>query len=67
MTPKELATAYVDTINGRANGWGQYCHRTLGRSDFIMLRLWKEVGQEEGERLIDAAFAEARSRVHGRL
>ena len=47
MTPKELAKAYAETINGQANGWGQYVHPTLGQSHFIMIRLSKLVGADE--------------------
>ena len=57
-TPKELAQAYVETINGPANGWGQHVHQILGRSEFILLRLVREVGQEECDRLVNKAFAE---------
>jgi len=56
MTPQELAQAYVRTINGAANGWGQHVHQTLGRSEFILLRIIREVGQEECDRLINKAF-----------
>jgi len=57
MTPQELAKAYVKTINGQPNGWGQYVHPTLGRSDFIMLRLRQLVGEQECDRLIDEQLA----------
>jgi hypothetical protein len=63
MTPKELAQAYVATVNGkRPNGWGQFCHPTLGRSDYMMWRLWHMVGMntDERDRLIREAFIEAR-------
>ena len=56
MTPQEIATAYVETINRPANGWGQHVHPTLGRSDYIMLRLRRLVGEEEADKLIDAAM-----------
>lgn len=56
MTPQQIATAYAETINGPANGWGQHTHPTLGRSDWIMLRLRKMVGADESERLIDEAM-----------
>jgi hypothetical protein len=55
-TPNELAQAYAETINGKSNGWGQYCHPTLGRSDFIMLKLWNIVGKDQAEKLIDDAM-----------
>lgn len=56
MTPEQIAKAYVETINGPANGWGQHVHPTLGRSHAIMLRLRRMVGEEECERLLDAAM-----------
>ena len=52
-TAEDLAKAYVETIYGPANGWGQYCHPTLGRSDYVMLRIFKLVGKDKGNLLID--------------
>ncbi len=63
MTPQQLAKAYVATINGPANGWGQHVHPALGRSDYIMAHLYRAVGEYEANRLIDAAFREARDVV----
>lgn len=57
MTPEELAKAYAETLARPANGWGQHVHPKLGRSDHIMLRLYKMVGEENANRLIDAAMA----------
>jgi hypothetical protein len=59
MTPRELAAAYVATINGPANGWGQFVHPVLGRTDRIMMRLTETVGGVECDHLLDEAFAEA--------
>jgi hypothetical protein len=56
MTPEELAKAYAETITGPANGWGQHCHPTLGRSDYIMRRLSAVVGHDECQRMIDEAL-----------
>jgi hypothetical protein len=66
MTPEQLAAAYAATIYGPANGWGQHVHPTLGRSDFIMLKLRGLVGEAESERLIDKAMADQRSTTRER-
>jgi hypothetical protein len=58
MTKEQIAQAYAETINGPANGWGQCVHPTLGRSDYIMLRLRNMVGTDECERLLDKAIRE---------
>ena len=50
---KQYAKEYVDTIYGPANAWGQCVHPTLGRSDYIMGRIFDMVGREQGNRLID--------------
>lgn len=63
MTPEQLAKAYAETINGPANGWGQHVHPTLGVSHWIMLRLRKEVGEAECDRLIDLALKGTKSRA----
>ena len=57
MTPQQLAQAYVETICGPANGWGQHVHPVLGQSHYIMLRIRNKVGESECDRLIDEAFA----------
>ena len=59
MTPKELAQAYVKTVTGPGNGWGQCVHPTLGRSDYILLRLQELVGREQCDWLVNCAFAES--------
>ena len=56
MTPQQLAIAYVETINGPANGWGQYVHPTLGQSHAIMHKLSQIVGHDECQRLITEAM-----------
>ena len=48
-----LAVAYNETINGPANAWGQHCHSIHGRSDYIMERIFKLVGEEKGWQLIN--------------
>jgi hypothetical protein len=52
LTNKELAQAYAETIRGPANAWGQHVHKTLGRSDYIMLKLRERVGEIECNHLI---------------
>ena len=64
MTPQELAKAYVDTIMGPLNGWGQCVHPTLGRSDFILLRLQREVGNDVAASILNAEIANWRI-AHG--
>jgi hypothetical protein len=44
MTLNEYAKEYVDTILSPANGWGQHVHPTLGRSDYIMLEMFRIFG-----------------------
>jgi hypothetical protein len=56
MTAQQLAQAYVETIHGPTDGWGACVHPTLGRSDYIMLHLYKMVGEDECNRLIDDAM-----------
>jgi hypothetical protein len=55
-TPEALAKAYVDTISGQANGWGQYVHPTLGISHAVLLRLHREAGKDKGDRLLQIEF-----------
>lgn len=56
MTAQKLAKAYAETIAAPPNGWGQHVHPTLGRSDYIMRRIYKMVGEEKGLELICAAM-----------
>lgn len=62
MTPEDLAKAYAETIYGPVNGWGQHVHPTLGVSHGIMLRLRREVGEDECCRLIEVAMSEYRAK-----
>ena len=50
---QQYAKEYVDTIYGPTNAWGQCVHPTLGRSDYIMRRIFDMVGRVQGNRLID--------------
>ena len=56
MTPEELAEAYAVTIYGQPNGWGQYCHPTLGQSHDIMNRLSLVVGTDRAQDMIQKAM-----------
>lgn len=62
MTAEQLARAYAETIYRPANGWGQHVHPELGRSDSIMQRLYRMVGEAEANRLIDEAMADYRTK-----
>lgn len=59
MTPEQIAQAYAETIRRPANGWGQHVHPTLGVSHAIMFKLHQMVGEQESDRLIDAAMKAA--------
>jgi hypothetical protein len=45
-TTDELVKAYIDTIQSPPNAWGQHVHPLLGRSEFIMLKLWSLIGED---------------------
>ena len=58
MTLEELAKAYAETIFGPENGHGQNVHPTLGRSDYIMRRMWEEFGRDSANLAIGNAMKE---------
>jgi hypothetical protein len=60
MNAQELATAYVDTVMGQPNAWGQFVHPRLGASHHVMRALYELVGPAEGSRLIAQAFDDNR-------
>lgn len=72
MSPEEEADLYVATINGPANGWGQYivnkpghpCHGA--QSHFMLQHLELACGHHLIDKRIKDAFARAKERgKHG--
>ena len=61
QTIADWAAVYVAVINGPANAWGQHCHPTLGRSDFIMRRMYILFGEAAAMEAIRQAFVAARN------
>jgi hypothetical protein len=56
MTLEEYAKAYVETVSGPVNAWGQCVHPTLGRSDEIMIRMYRLFGGLPSEYAIEKEF-----------
>jgi hypothetical protein len=53
MTLKEYAKAYVMTIYGPVNAWGQCVHPTLGGSHTILREMYRIFGEDASELAID--------------
>lgn len=53
MTLKEYAKEYVKTVYGPVNAWGQCVHPILGRSDELMIRMYRLFGGVPTEHAID--------------
>lgn len=56
MTLEEYAKEYVKTVTSQPNGWGQCVHPTLGRSDKIMIKMYRLFGGTPTEYAIDKEF-----------
>ena len=56
MTLQEYAKEYVKTVMSQPNGWGQCVHPTLGRSDEMMIRMYRLFGGVPVEYAIEAEF-----------
>lgn len=55
-TVQEWAHEYVKTVNGPVNGHGQCVHPTLGRSDFMMQRMFQTFGVKTSNEAIAEEF-----------
>lgn len=56
MTLQEYAKEYVKTVMSQPNGWGQCVHPIFGRSDQMMIRMYRLFGGVPVEHAIDAEF-----------
>lgn len=56
MTLQEYAKEYVKTVMSQPNGWGQCVHPTFGRSDEMMIRMYRLFGGVPVEYAIDEEF-----------
>lgn len=54
-TIEEAAVYYVDCINAKPNGWGQHW-KGGRRSDAILLKIYKQYGEEAANTAISEAF-----------
>lgn len=63
MTLEDYAKEYVKTVMSQPNGWGQCIHTTLGRSDEIMIRMYRLFGGVPSEYAIEAEFKLIRKEV----
>lgn len=53
----KLAAEYIKLINSPVNGWGQHVHPIYGRSDVMLLKMFRTHGQEKTNDAIDAVLA----------
>lgn len=56
MTLQDYAREYVKTVMSQPNGWGQCVHPVLGRSDTILLNMYRLFGGAASEQAIDKEF-----------
>lgn len=56
MTLQEYAREYVKTVMSQPNGWGQCVHPTFGRSDEMMIKMYRLFGGVPVEYAIDKEF-----------
>lgn len=58
MSVEEAAKEYVAVLEGRPDGWGQYCHPHFGASHYMLGRMWQAFGKREAQAAIDQAFTD---------
>ena len=63
MILEEYAREYVKTVMSNPNGWGQCVHPVLGRSDTILLKMYRLFGGVETEQAIDKEFKLIKEKV----
>lgn len=56
MTLEEYAKEYVNTVLSQPNGWGQCVHPKFGRSDEMLIRMYRLFGGVPVEYAIDKEF-----------
>ena len=56
MSVEEWAKEYVKTVMSEPNGWGQCVHPVYGRSDEMLIRMYRLFGGVPTEQAIDKEF-----------
>lgn len=56
VTVEDYAREYVDTMRSQPNGWGQHVHPVYGRSDNLLLRMYRLFGHDAVDAAIDDEF-----------